>query len=164
MQTFKRHSIVRHTRFEKPEGYAVTEILALLIMFPLMMVSSVKSFFRSEFHATTTMKKDALYRLKNHEWVPWRTILSGIAKRFPKIVNPNKIVAANSAFILDDTADRRVGRPRENVSYVFDQVIGKTLWGFKHLVWGFFDGTTFIPLDFSTYAEQCLRGRQRREP
>ena len=63
MQTFKLHSIVRHTRFEKQEGYAVTEILALLIMFPLMMLSSVNSFFHSEFHAITTMKKDALYRL-----------------------------------------------------------------------------------------------------
>ena len=37
-QTFKLHSIVRHTRFEKQEGYAVTEILALLILFPLMLV------------------------------------------------------------------------------------------------------------------------------
>ena len=42
-------------------------------------------------------------------------------------------------------------------------MIGKTLWGFKHLVLGFFDGTTFIPLDFTTHAEKRLRGRQRRE-
>ena len=109
------------------------------------------------------MKKDAVYRLKNNEGVPWRTILSGIAKRFQKIVNPDKIVAAHAAFILDDTTDRRVGRHLENVSYVFDHVIGKTLLGFKHLVLGFFDGTTFIPLDFSIHAEQRLRGRKRRE-
>ncbi len=38
METFKLNSIVRHTRFEKQEGYAVTEILALLILFPLMLV------------------------------------------------------------------------------------------------------------------------------
>ena len=120
MQTFKLHAIVRHTRFEKPEGYTVTEILALLIMFPLMMVSRVNSFFRSEFHAITTRKKDALYRLKNNEGAPWRAVLYGIASRFQKIVNPNQIVAVNSAFILDDTADRRVGRHLENVSYVFD--------------------------------------------
>ncbi len=163
METFKLNSIVRHTRFEKQEGYAVTEILALLILFPLMLVSSVNGFFHSEFQELTTMKKDALYRLKNNEGVPWRTILFGIAKRFQKIVNPDKIVAANSAFILDDTTDRRVGRHLENVSYVFDPVIGKTLWGFKHLVLGFFDGTPFIPLDFSIHAEQRLRGRKRRE-
>ncbi len=45
MQIFKLNSIVRHTRFEKQEGYAVTEILALLILFPLMLVSSVNGFF-----------------------------------------------------------------------------------------------------------------------
>ena len=37
MQTFKLNSIIRHTQFEKHEGYAVTEVLALLIMCPLMM-------------------------------------------------------------------------------------------------------------------------------
>ena len=103
MQTFKLHSIVRHTRFEKQEGYSVTEILALLIMFPLMMLSSVNSFFRSEFHEITTMKKDALYRLKNNEWAPWRAVLYGIVSRFRKTASPNQVVAANSAFILDDT-------------------------------------------------------------
>ncbi len=90
------------------------------MMFPLMLVNSVNSFFHSEFHAITTMKKDALYLLKNNEWVPWRPILYGVAKRFHKIVNPDQIVAANAAFILDDTTDRRVGRHLENVSYVFD--------------------------------------------
>ncbi len=65
------------------------------------------------------MTKDALYRLKNNEWVPWRTILYGIAKRYQKIVNPNQIVAAHSAFIIDDTStDCRVGWHLENVSYV----------------------------------------------
>ncbi len=163
MQTFKLHSIVRHTRFEKPEGYPVTEVLALLIMFPLMMLSSVNRFVHSEFHAITPMKKDTVYRLKNHAGVPWRTILYGIAKRFQKIVNPTQIVAAHAAFILDDTTDHRVGRHIENVSYVFDHVIGKTVLGFKHLVLGAFDGPTFIPLDFSIHAEKRLQGRKRRE-
>ena len=163
MQTFKLHSIVRHTRFEKSEGYAVTEVLALLMMFPLMMLSSINSFFHSDVHAVTAMKKDTVYRLKNNEKVPWRPILYGIAKRFQKIVNPDKTVAPHAAFILDDTTDRRVGRRLENVSYVFDHVIGKTLLGFKHLVLGFFDGTTFIPLDFTIHAEKRLKGRQRRE-
>ena len=163
MQTFKLHSIVRHTRFEKQEGYPVTEVLALLIMLPLMMLSGVNGFFHSEFQTITTMKKDTLYRLKNQERVPWRTILYGIAKRFQQIVNPNKTVAAHAAFILDDTTDRRVGRHLENVSYVFDHVLGKTVLGFKHLVLGFFDGTTFIPLDFSIHAEKRLPGRKRQQ-
>ena len=118
MQTFKVHAIVQYTRFEKREGYAVTEILALLILFPLMLVSSVNSFFHSEFPEITTMKKDTLYRLKNNEGVPWRTILSGIAKRFQTIVNPDKIVAANSAFILDDHRPPGRAAPRKRLLWV----------------------------------------------
>ena len=117
-QTFKVHAIVRHTRFDKQEGYPVTEILALLIVFPLVLVSSVNSFFHSELPEITTMKKDALYRLKNNEGVPWRTILFGIAKRFQKIVNPDKIVAANSAFILDDHRPPGRAAPRKRLLWV----------------------------------------------
>ncbi len=53
------------------------------------MLSTVNGFFHSEFHAITTMKKDTVYRLKNHEGVPWRTILYGIAKWFQQMVSPN---------------------------------------------------------------------------
>ncbi len=134
-----------------------------MIMLPLLLPNSVHSLYHSEFQKITTMKKDAIYRLKNHEKMPWRKILYGVAKRFQTLTNPDTIVTDMSAFILDDITDRRVGRRLENVSYVFDHVIGKTLLGFKHLVLGFFDGTTFIPLDFSIHAEQRLRGRKRRE-
>ena len=75
MQTFKLKSILRPTQLKKQEGYPVTDVFALLIMLPLMMLGSVNGFFHSEFQAMTTMKKDTLYRLKNHEEVPWRTIL-----------------------------------------------------------------------------------------
>ena len=110
MQTFKLHSIVRHTQFDKQEGYAVTEILALLIMFPLMMVSSVNRFCHSEFQGMTAMKKDTMYRLKNNEKVPWRPILYGIAKRFQKLVNPDQIVAPmRPSFSMTPPTDESVG-------------------------------------------------------
>jgi hypothetical protein len=127
------------------------------------MASSVNRFWHSEFQGMTAMTKDTMYRLKNHEKVPWRPILYGIATRFQNLVNRDQIVAPHAAVILDDTTDRQGGRHLENVSYVVDHVIGKTLLGFKHLVLGFFDGTTFIPLDFSIHTEQRLRGRKRQE-
>ena len=82
MGTFKLNSIIRKAHFKKQEGYRVTEILALMIMLPLMLLNSVNSFYKSEFQKVTKMKKDAIYRLKNHEMMPWRDILYGVAKRF----------------------------------------------------------------------------------
>ena len=163
MGTFKLPSIIRKAGFAKHDGYGVAEILALLIMLPLLLLKSVNSLYHSEFQTITTMKKDALYRLKNQERMPWRTILYGVAKRFQTLTHSEQGVADTSAFILDDTADARVGRRIENVSYIFDHVIGKTTLGFKHLVLGFFDGTTFTPLDFSIHAEKGLRGKPRKD-
>ena len=163
MGTFKLNSIIRKAGFAKQDGYGVAEILALMIMLPLLLLNSVNSLYRSEFQKITTMKKDAIYRLKNHEKMPWRRILYGVAKRFQTLTNPDKVMADTSAFIIDDTTDARVGRHIENVSYIFDHVVGKTVLGFKDLVLGYFDGTSFTPLDFSIHAEKGLRGKARKE-
>ena len=162
MGTFKLKSIIRKAGFAKQDGYGVAEILALMIMLPLLLLNRVHSLYRSDFQKVTTMKKDALYRLKNQEKMPWRSILYGVAKRFQTLTNPQKVMADTSAFIIDDTTDARVGRHLENVSYIFDHVVGKTRLGFKDLVLGYFDGTSFTPLDFSIHAEKALRGKARK--
>ena len=56
------------------------------------------------------MKKDALYRLKNNERMPLRSLLLNVSKQFQRLVNPDQKVANNAAFILDDNVDSRVGR------------------------------------------------------
>jgi hypothetical protein len=122
MDTFNLNGIIRKAGFAKHDGYGVAEILALMLMLPLLLRNSVHSLYHSEFQKVTTMKKDAIYRLKNHEKMPWRRILYGVAKRFQRLTHPDKVVADTSAFIIDDTTDPRVGRHIENASYVFDHV------------------------------------------
>ncbi len=164
MGTFKLNAIIRKAGFAKQDGYGVAEIVALMMMLPLLLLNCVHSLYHSEFQKITTMKKDAIYRLKNHEKMPWRRILYGVAKRFQTLTNPDKVVADTSAFIIDDTTDPRVGRHIENGSYIFDHVVRKTRLGFKDLVRGYFDGKSFTPLDFSIHAEKALRGKKRQEP
>ena len=164
-QTFKLPSILRKAGFEKEQGYSVVEIMTLMMLLPFLLLKSVHSLYASDFQRITQMKKDAIYRLKNNERVPWRSILYGVAKRFHALVNPQKTVAPNAALIIDDTTDARVGRKIEKISYVYDHVAGKqgSKLGFKDLVLGWFDGTSFIPLDFSIHAEKPLRGKHRKE-
>ena len=59
MGTFKLNSIIRKAGFAKQDGYGVAEILALMIMLPLLLLNSVHSLYHSEFQKVTTMKKDA---------------------------------------------------------------------------------------------------------
>ncbi|HWQ89655.1 MAG TPA: hypothetical protein VN374_06745 [Desulfitobacteriaceae bacterium] len=75
------------------------------------------------------MKKDNIYRLKNNERMPWRPLLIAVAKQFQKLVNPEKLISGNSAFILafilDDTAEAKTGRKIEQISIIYDHVAGK---------------------------------------
>ena len=165
MKTFKFRSLCHKVGFKKQEGYSATEIITLLLIFPLMLLNSVNAFFKSDVQRITDMKKDALYRLKNNERMPWRSLLLNVSKQFQHLVNPDKEVAKNSAYILDDTVDNRVGRKMENITYIHDHVAGrakKTL-GFKNLTLGFFDGKTMTPLDFSLHSEKKLKAKYRKE-
>lgn len=165
MKTFKFKSLCRQVGFQKQEGYSSFEIITLMLMFPLMLLKSVHALYRSEFQKVTDMKKDTVYRLKNSEKMPWRKLLLHVAKTFRQLVNPQKEVTANSAFILDDTMEQKTGRRIEQVSFVHDHVAGKkgSKLGFKNLTLGLFDGKSLIPLDFSLHSEKPLKTKQRKQ-
>lgn len=84
--------------------------------------------------------------------------------RFQRLVNPQKTVAPNSALIADDSQDARTEFHIENISHVFDPGEGRrgTKLGCKDLVLGWFDGTSFLPIDFSIPSEKPLRGHRRK--
>ena len=165
MKTFNFKTLCWKAGAFKGDGYSASEIITLLIMFPLMLLKSVHALYKSEFQKTTEMKKDTIYRLKNNERIPWRRLLYGVAKKFQAIVNPQKEAASNSAFIVDDTIDERVGYKIENITTVHDHVAGKkgNKYGFKNLVLGFFDGKSICPLDFSIHTEKVLPKKKRKK-
>ena len=74
-------------------------------------------------------------------------------------------MVANSAFIVDDTIDERVGYKIENITTVHDHVAGKkgNKYGFKNLVPGFFDGIAITPLDFSIHTEKSLPKKKQKK-
>jgi len=166
MKKFNFKTICYEAQASKKAGYSVVEIITLMIIFPLMLLKSVNAFYASEFQKISDMKKDVIYRLKNDERMPWRRLLYGVAKKFKKLVSTENEIAPNSAFIIDDTADCRVGHKIENISIIHDHSSGKngsTKFGFKHLFLGLFDGKSIIPLDFSIHKEKELKGKKRKE-
>ncbi|MFO7842961.1 MAG: transposase [Bacteroidales bacterium] len=56
--------------------------------------------------------------------------------------------------IFDDSMLEKTGRYIEKVSRMFDHVSKRFLLGFKLLTMGYWDGTSFIPLDFSLHREK----------
>ncbi|MEI3614913.1 transposase [Pseudogracilibacillus sp. SO30301A] len=131
-----------------------------------MFITSVNALYKSNYESLKEMQKDTFYRVKNNERLPWRSLLLNVSKRFQELVNPEKEVKQNSAFIFDDTIDARTGKKIENISYVHDHVAGRkgrSTLGFKNLTMGLFDGTSFTPLDFSLHSEKMHKRKYRKK-
>lgn len=165
MKIFKFKTICSKSGMAKNIGYSASEVITLMVMFPLMLLKSVHALYQSEYENLTKMKKDVLYRLQNNEKLPWRRLLYGVCKRFKVLTNSQGEMAPNSAFIIDDTIDRKVGAKIENISIVHDHTSGKacTKLGFKDLFLGLFDGQSFMPLDFSIHAEKALPKKKQKK-
>lgn len=152
-----RSSMIKH------KGYAVSEILTVLILFPFMAVSTVRSFYLSRFKQLTAAKQDTFFRLKNNESFNWRNLLYLFAKRFKTLTNrtPDEVSSRPKCLILDDSAIKKIGVKVEFIGKIFDHVIKQYILGFKQLLLGYWDGKSLIPLDFSYHSE---KGKNKKYP
>jgi len=139
----------------KSKGKLVSSLLSILIILPFYGVASIYAFFKSGIKEIDG-KKDAYYEIKNNENINWRLLLMLHAKRFKHLINSN-LKSDNkgiTALIFDDTLIEQTGKKTEKVSVVNDHVSGSFILGYKLLVCGFWDGGSFIPLDFSLHREK----------
>jgi len=167
MKKFNLKTLCHESGIVKASGVSATEIICLLLLMPLLAVGSINHYYVGEYASIITMQRDVFYRLKNNELFNWRTLLYLVAKTFKKrTITPQETTDDTkkvSAFILDDTTDQRTGFKMENISWVHDHNIGKSVLGFKTLVLAYFDGISTIPLDFTTHKEKALKGKKRKE-
>lgn len=141
----------------KARGFTISSLLAICTILPFEGVASVYALLK---HGITRMnvgaKKDAFYTAKNNENIDWRCLLTMIAKRFIYLVKSdiNTCNQRITAIIFDDTLLEKTGKCIEKVSVTFDHVSKRYILGYKLLVCGFWDGESFIPLDFSLHREK----------
>lgn len=143
--------------FLKCKGLAVSSLLNILIMLPFYTVENVYAMFKAGINNKDLQgKKDAYYDIKNNEHFDWRTLLNLHANRFKWLIKNNINLQNNNktALIFDDTLIEKTGKKIERVSVVNDHVSIGFVLGFKLLVCGFWDGASFIPIDFSLHREK----------
>jgi hypothetical protein len=119
--------------------------------------------------------KDAFYDALKIQTLNWRSLIFRLAKRFIKL--GDDVPIKDKLLIADDTANHKRGKKIELVSYVRDHTQKRSVLGFKHLVLSYFDGKSFLPLDFSIHASgkrpsgsyskpldgRSVSGKRRRE-
>ena len=145
----------------KRSGALISTVIITLLILPFVGVSSVLGFIKSDANRSDVCGKDSLYDVKNNPRINWRNLLIFMAKRFNYLLNVNNVVIPKSkktiseiiALILDDSILEKSGKYIEGVGYVYNHCSNLHVLGFKLLVLGFWDGKSFIPIDFSLHRE-----------
>lgn len=141
----------------KQKGISVIILIKILITFPFLEEKNVYSFTKSYWNKFANFGKDAYYRLKNNPKIDWRKFLFAIVKRTIITLSERRQdneIKDIKAFIFDDTSIAKTGILIEGVSRVWNHVIQKSILGYQLLTMGLYDGTMFIPINFSFHREK----------
>jgi len=151
----------------KTKGFDVVSIVQFLACLPLMGLYSIGAVYPSEYANFMLCQKDVFYRLKNNPNLPWRKILISISRRFLKLVltkgaqSSDEKTSSPKCFIFDDTDIPKTGQKIEGVGKIWSHVHHRTILGFKGLFLGFWDGKSFLPINFSLHRE---KGKKTSKP
>lgn len=158
---FEMKSVFNEIDLVKRCGILIATITMALLILPFLGAASVAALFKSGLNKSGAGQKDAYYDVKNNENINWRFLLLSIAKRFKFLVSQSsddlseiqKKVKQIKVTIFDDSSIEKTGKAIESVGYVHDHTKDLHILGYKLLVCGFWDGVSFIPLDFSLHKE-----------
>ncbi len=159
---FRIKPIFREMDFVKRSGILVSTIATGLMILPFVGAASILALFKSGLNNLGDGQKDVYYDMKNNPKINWRDLLLSIAKQFQYLVGQDieiiegakKTVSQIKATIFDDSPIEKTGKSIEGVGYIHDHVKDLYILGFKLLVCGFWDGKSFIPIDFSLHKEK----------
>ena len=102
-------------------------------------------------------EKDAYYRFKNLEIIPWRRLLLNFVRRFIFIVEKKgqAETQAKRCLIIDDSLLHKTGKAIEFVGKLWDHVDHGYKLGLRLLLLCYYDGKSNLPLDFSLHKSKA---------
>jgi len=133
----------------KKDGYHASHLLYVLTILPLLNVKSVHSFCNKHWQHWSKAKKDTIYRFKQNSTYRWRSLMYKINSQIFKTIKLDDTPQEERYFVIDDTILAKLGKKIENVSYLYDHNVGRSVLGFCVVVLGLFTAQGFYPLDFT---------------
>ena len=162
LKSFSFSSLCNCIASVKVRGYSFQVIFTILVSLPFIGSASVNSMVNGFVKHQVEAGKDTFYRLKNSPGICWRLILWLFAAKFKKLAEAGEGSTQHiRCMIFDDTIIAKTGKFIEKVSWVWDHVSNRCMLGYKLLLMGYWDGVSFIPLDFSFHREH---GKNKEKP
>jgi len=140
----------------KTKGISLNEAILKLLLMTIGQMTIFRCVTQEGEHAIAG--KDAFYSIKNNPLTDWRVIVMTMVIRF-QTLKKHSIPAVGigngiRCMIADDTAIPKRGKTMEGISRIWGHVFHRSILGFKGLFLAFWDGVSFIPVDFSLHNEK----------
>ena len=147
----------------KKDGYHASHLLYTLMILPLLRVKTVHSFCRKHWHHWSAARKDTLYRFKQNVSYRWRSFMYKANGKIFKAIELDQIPQQERYFVIDDTILAKLGRKIENVSFIHDHNLGRSVLGFCIVLLGLFTAQGFYPIDFAYCFGKKRHGKSPEE-
>jgi len=138
----------------KKSGFNLLDIIHVLFILPFMSHKNIHSYAISKDNNKKTGEKDVYYRTLQNQNIKWRSFLLLFVKQYLKL--SSKLTSSDDdikCLIFDDTDIEKRGKKIEGISKIFNHVTHRYIFGYKLLVAGYWNGSVFIPVDFSFHRE-----------
>lgn len=139
---------LNRVKIRKKDGYHASHLLFILTLLPLFKIPTVHSFCQKQWYHWCIAQKDAFYRFKQAS-SRWRSFMYKVIITISEMLNFEKYPLQKRYLILDDSPMAKRGRKIENVSFIYDPNLRRSVLGFCIVTLGLFTGHNFYPVDFS---------------
>lgn len=158
LQFFDFYQVLKPLVELKSKGYNAYHVFAALVSLPFLGQASVHALLKSGMDQSLDAKKDTYYRLKNEDFIDWRSLLRNFVIRFIAITSKSaECVEGRRVLVVDDTLLPKRGMMIEGVGRLWDHVSQSSVLGLRLLTLGYYDGKSFLPMDFSFHREKGKR-------
>lgn len=132
----------------KKDGVHAAQIFFILLLLPMLSVKTVHSFCGKSWKHWSECGKDVFYRFRQKDY-RWRTFMYKFNLRLFGMLEIEDIPREDRYFVIDDTVCMKMGKMMENVSYIFDHNLGRSILGYCIVTLGILAGNGFYPIDFA---------------
>lgn len=148
------NSILSKSKLKGVDGKLIFQKLFLLRFIDFKNISQLMS---SGYAKEMEHKKDVFYDFMKNSNIDWRKIVRLFSLQFLRIASEkgnSEELKAPKCLIIDDSLLGKSGKTIEFIGKVWDHCSQTYNLGIKVLTLGFWDGKSFIPVDFSIHHEQ----------
>jgi len=135
----------------KRDGYHASHLLLVLTILPMLKIKSVHSFCKKHWQHWSSGRKDSFYRFKENANYRWRTFLYRVNAQIFSQTQVDQIPQKELHAIIDDSILVKLGKRLENVSYLYDHNLGRSVLGYCIVTLGLLTGHGLYPIDFAYY-------------